>query len=188
MDPVTLTTAMWCNRDRDCQKEEQCCKTPLGQKCFATQDTGKDDLKENDDDNDCDDEDKKNDNKERHSKCHRHGFINPVIVTAIVLGVVLLFVVMITSVKRFCVRSKIGNSQINIRGKDPSGRSSNYIVKPKTTGLYDSTKNTRKEECWIDDNPPPPYFISPTAPPAYSIDPPPSYSHQAKMSGHVDKY
>ncbi|XP_062570883.1 uncharacterized protein LOC134232905 [Saccostrea cucullata] len=193
MDLISLATAQSCYWDTDCQKEERCCKTPKGKKCLSTKDADKEySLKEKNDDNDdeCndDDNDTKRDGKNHHSKCHKHGFRGALIVTAAVLGVVLSIVVSITLVKKFCVRSKIGNSQIDIRGKDPSGRSSNYIVKPKSTCVYDSTEIARKEECWRVDTPPPPYFISPTAPPAYSVDPPPSYSHQAKMSGHMDKY
>ncbi|XP_048761058.1 uncharacterized protein LOC125670121 [Ostrea edulis] len=185
MDQISLNNAAPCKKDRHCQTDERCCRTSYGRKCLDTDDT---DSENKDEDDDCKDEgDKKHGDHDhdRHSKCHRH-FSRPMILSASVLGVMLLLVVTLTLVRKFCVRRKIGNSQINIGTKYPNGRSTDYALRPKTSDVEKSTKVNVQEQNWLNDTPPPPYFI-PSAPPAYSVDPPPSYS-QAKICEKVDKY
>lgn len=98
MDPDDLNKASLCPRDGQCGQDEKCCKTPSGLRCLNTVDLDKYEKKDDndDDDDDCDDEEKGSDYKRRKSKCHRHTYVHPLIITAIFLIVVLFIIVMLT--------------------------------------------------------------------------------------------
>lgn len=190
MDPDELNKAPLCLSDGECGQEEKCCRTPSGPRCLDTVDQDKYTKKDDDDDDDdCDDEEKGSDYKKRKSKCHRHTYVHPLIITAIFLIVVLFIIVMLTFIRKFCTRarSKIGNSRtdLNTVSGGMKGRASDYTVKSKSTDEDKPCKNEKTPHNWMDTSPPPPYFMAPSAPPAYTVDPPPKYKQTANQDEKI---
>lgn len=92
-------------------------------------------------------------------------------------------------IRKFCThaRSKIGNSQtdLNTVSGGMKGRASDYAVKSKSTDEEKPCKKEKTHQNWLNNTPPPPYFMAPSAPPAYTVDPPPKYQQTAKQDEKI---
>lgn len=65
------------------------------------------------------------------------------------------------------------------------GRASDYTVKSKSTDEDKPCKKEKTPHNWMDTAPPPPYFMAPSAPPAYTVDPPPKYQQAANQDEKI---
>ncbi|XP_022318667.2 uncharacterized protein LOC111121606 [Crassostrea virginica] len=178
-----------------CQRKEKCCRTPSGPRCLDLDKTYEElnSDQEKDDDVDCDDdEDENHKNQKGKSKCHKHSSVNPIIIVATFLVVVLFFIVTLTFVRKFCSRSrgKISNSQTDLNSVGLKGRASDYAVQSNKRDVDRASKPEKGQErlSWIDTTSPPPYFMSPSAPPPYTVDPPPKYQKQNSEIEKTMKY
>lgn len=92
-------------------------------------------------------------------------------------------------IRKFCTRarSKIGNSRtdLNTVSGGMKGRASDYTVKSRSTDEDKPCKKEKTPHNWMDTAPPPPYFMAPSAPPAYTVDPPPKYQQAANQDEKI---